>query len=554
MMKKRMLIVPYFLLLSISALHSQDAEKGKWYLEQRQYRTAEKIFKSFLSKNPNDAKALYYLGKTFIVTGRPDSAEVYFQQGIQADEKYPFNYLGLGIIQLNKSNQPEWLKLYDKGRKYTDNLFEYNVEAGQDCLLTTTKNYDLSEKYLSAAQEDNSTNCRLLTTLGNHYFVSKSAGDAVNEYERAVYYDKNCVQAYVKLGEIFSKANNYKEAITNLNQAIAIDSSQIIAYKDRGDLNYIFGRYDEAKADYKIYMSRSDNTLDDKERYAFILFFDKDYEAAKKLVNQVLQKDSTNTVMFRVAAYIDYESGDYKDALNNIEYFFDHHDTTRFISLDYIYYGNLLLKSGQDSLGTVALENALKLDSTKTDLYEEIATSYAKEGKFLNSNEYYQKMLSLNSPNLANIYYQIGRNYYFAAEDTLVAQDSLSRAHLYQLADSAFVLVAQHSPDSYVGYIWEGRALSRLDPETTAGLAKPAYEKAMTLLEAGDISKVPKLLIECYRYMAFYHYMQGVNLQKSKPQESKEEIDQSVDFWQKILNLDPSDQQAQTAIKNLKKK
>jgi tetratricopeptide (TPR) repeat protein len=553
-MKKRMLILPFFLLLSNSILHAQDVEKGKWYLEQKQYRTAERIFKSVLSNSPTDAKALYYLGKDYILTGRPDSAEVYFQKGVLADEKYPFNYLGLGIIQLNKSNRPEWFKLYDKGRKLSENTFEYNLEAGWACLSTTTQNYDLCDKYLNAAQEESAKDCQLITERGDLFLVSKSPGDAVNEYERAIYFDKNCVQAYVRLGEIFAKANNYRDAVTDFNQAITIDSTQILAYKERGDLYYTFGKYDEAKADYKIYMSKSDKTLDDQERYAFILFFSKDYETAKKMVHEVIQKDSTNTVMYRVASYIDFESGDFESSMKNIEYFFSHHDTTKFISLDFIYYGHLLLKAGQDSLGTIELENALRLDSTKTELNEEIAKSLTKQKKYLNSNEYYEKMIPLNSANLTNIYYQIGRNYYFMAEDSLIVKDTAYRARLYHLADSSFEIMSQHSPESYVGYIWSGRALSRLDPETSAGLAKPAYEKAMSLLEAGDQSKTPKLLIECYRYFAFYHYMQGSKYEKPRPSESASEMAASVDFWQKILTLDPSDQQAQTAVENLKKK
>ncbi len=109
------------------------------------------------------------------------------------------------------------------------------------------------------------------------------------------------------------------------------------------------------------------------------------------------------------------------------------------------------------------------------------------------------------------------------------------------------------SPDSYIGFIWDGRVLSRLDPETTLGLAKPSYEKAMVLLEAGDISKTTKLLIECYRYFAFYHYVLADKLLQTNAAEAKTEMTNSINYWTKILNLDPSDQQAQTALQNLQK-
>jgi tetratricopeptide (TPR) repeat protein len=356
------------------------------------------------------------------------------------------------------------------------------------------------------------------------------------------------------MGEIYAKANDYRDAINAFNQAITLDSTQILAYKERGDLYYAFGKYDEAKADYEIYMRRSDNTIDDKERFAFILFFTKNYDQSKGLINEVIQHDTTNTVMYRIAAYIDFEIGDFPNSLKNLEYFFTHHDTTKFIALDYIYYGRLLMKNGQDSLGTLQLETALQMDTTKTELYDEIGKSYSKQKEYQKAIDAYLKLLSLNANNKSNLYYQIGRNFYFMAEDSLLAYDSLFKAELYQEADCCFENMTLISPDSYIGYIWSGRALSRLDPETTSGLAKPAYKKALALLEAGDISKTPKLLIECYRYLAFYHYMLGEKLLSSKPAESEAEMTNSLNYWTKILNLDPSDQQAQTALQNLLKK
>jgi len=552
-MKKRIMILAGFLLLSFQVLHAQDIEKGKWYIGEKQYGWAGKVLKAALEKDPSDSKALYYLGQVYDLQGKPDSAEICYQNGILTEEKFPFNYIGLGKIQLNKSNRDEWFKFYEKGRKLTKDLFGYELEAGNACLSATSKNYDLSSKYLEEAKNINAKDCRLLISLGNLFLVSKSPGDAVNEYERAIYYNDFCMQAFVKLGEIYAKANNYREAINAFNKAIALDSTLILAYKERGDLYYTFGKYNEARADYDIYMDRSDNSVEDKERYAFILFFTKNYDRAKGLINEVIQNDPGNTVMYRIAAYIDFEKGDYPNSLNNLQYFFAHHDTTKFIALDYIYYGHILIKTGQDSLGTLQLETASEMDTTKTELYDEIGKSYSKQKNYPKAIAYYQKMISLNLPNPGNSYYQIGRSYYFMAEDSLSGFDSLYKAQLYHKADSCFEIMTVLSPESYVGFIWRGRTLSRLDPETTAGLAKPSYEKAMALLEAGDISKTPKLLIECYRYLAFYHYLLGEKLLTANPAEAKSEMTNSINYWTKILDLDPSDQQAQTALQNLQK-
>ena len=49
-------------------------------------------------------------------------------------------------------------------------------------------------------------------------------------------------------------------------------------------------------------------------------------------------------------------------------------------------------------------------------------------------------------------------------------------------ADSTFGKLAELVPDNYLGNFWRARTNSALDPETTAGLAKPYYEQVATLL------------------------------------------------------------------------
>lgn len=60
-------------------------------------------------------------------------------------------------------------------------------------------------------------------------------------------------------------------------------------------------------------------------------------------------------------------------------------------------------------------------------------------------------------------------------------------------------------PDSYMGNFWRARTNSVIDHLSTAGLAKPYYEKAIELI---DPEKNPKQLLEAYRYMAYYYYLQ----------------------------------------------
>ena len=551
-MKRELLIVFLCVSLTGTVLRGQTLEKGIWYLQQKQYISAKRTFESLLHINPANAKALYYLGQSYYALNKLDSADYCFQQGMLADPKEPYNYLGAGKILLNKADKVNWFKMYDKGRKLSNDVFTYNLEAADACLSSTTKNYDLAAKYLDEAQLDNDKDPKVYIGYGNLYLLSKSPGDAINSYQRAIYYDKNCVEAYLKLGEIYTKANYFKDGLNAFNTALEIDSLQIIGYKMRGDMFYNVAKYQEAEKDYTIYMQRSDRTLEEQEKYVFILFFAKDYERAMALIDLLLQSNPELTILYRIKAYIDYETGKYPEGQENLETFFEKHDTSRFIALDYVYYGRLLIKSKQDSLGTIQLVKALVMDSSKVELYDDLARSYSRQKKFQQSNDAYKKMLVTDPANQQNIFYQIGRNYYFMAEDTLAGYDSLQRISYYNQADSNFKLVTELSPESYVGFIWRGRVHSRLDPETSIGLAKPDYEQALAIIEKGDASKTPKLLIECYRYLAFYYYLEADKLKPTEPEQAQFNMDNSINYWEKILALDPADAQAMTALENLK--
>jgi tetratricopeptide (TPR) repeat protein len=551
-MKRELLIVFLCVSLTGTVLQGQTLEKGIWCLQQKQFISAKRAFESLLHINPANARALYYLGQSYYALNKLDSADYYFQQGMLADPKEPYNYLGAGKILLNKSDKVNWFKMYEKGRKLSSDPFTYNLEAADACLSATTMNYDLVAKYLDEAQLDSDKDPQLYIGYGNLYLLSKSPGDAINSYQRAIYYDKKCVVAYLKLGEIYTKANYFKDGLNAFNTALEIDSSQIIGYKMRGDMFYNVAKYQEAEKDYTIYMQRSDRTIEEQEKYVFILFFAKDYERAMELIDLLLQSNPELTILYRIKAYIDYETGKYPEGLENLETFFEKHDTSRFIAQDYAYYGRLLIKSNQDSLGTIQLVKALVMDSSKVELYDDLARSYSRQKKFQQSNDAYKKMLVTDPANHQNIFYQIGRNYYFMAEDTLAGYDSLQRISYYNQADSNFKLVTELSPESYVGFIWRGRVHSRLDPETSIGLAKPDYEQALAIIEKGDASKTPKLLIECCRYLAFYYYLEADKLKPTEPEQAQFNMDNSLNYWEKILALDPADTQAKTALENLK--
>jgi tetratricopeptide (TPR) repeat protein len=229
-------------------------------------------------------------------------------------------------------------------------------------------------------------------------------------------------------------------------------------------------------------------------------------------------------------------------------------DTNRIISSDYEYYGKLYSRAGNDSLAIVNFKKAIEIDPSKSGLLEDISKSYEKQKKYLLAIEYYNKLIKSKNGDVASaIYFSMGKDLLLLANDA--ATDSLIRLKYLTLADTSFSKVIEMSPNSHLGYLWHARILAAFDPESTEGLAKADYEKTLSILEQKpDKEKYKSDLLEGYRYMGYYTY-----LQFEKAKESKDDVvmneakNASLNYWQKVLALDPENDVAKQAIDALNK-
>ena len=106
------------------------------------------------------------------------------------------------------------------------------------------------------------------------------------------------------------------------------------------------------------------------------------------------------------------------------------------------------------------------------------------------------------------------------------------------------------SPSFATAYIWRGRIQSILDPEAKQTLAKGFYEKSVEVLNASaDKSKLKKSFIECYNYLGSYYYFQS---ERTKGEEMKQNLTQSISYFEKVLELDAEDINTKDKIEKLK--
>ncbi|HEY4874543.1 MAG TPA: hypothetical protein VIH86_03155, partial [Puia sp.] len=119
------------------------------------------------------------------------------------------------------------------------------------------------------------------------------------------------------------------------------------------------------------------------------------------------------------------------------------------------------------------------------------------------------------------------------------------QAGYYKKSDSIFCgIYRSQYPDQIFGYLWCARSNNAQDDSTSSGgLAVDSYQKlAQFARSSPDSAKFKKQIIESYSYLAAY----SNNIKKDKAA--------AIDYLHKILEVDPTNTQAQQFIEILNRK
>jgi tetratricopeptide (TPR) repeat protein len=570
-MKIKILILLIVTLPFLNGLAQVNKSLGKLYLDDQQYNKARNFYQKLLKTTPNDVWVYCSLGDVYTGMEKLDSAGIMYQKAFTIDPKNIFALTGLGKIALQKGDRQSALDFFDKAKKMDRKNPAVYCKVGEACYNLPKKDTITGKSYLTQGMEINSKYAGFHMVYGDWDYYKKNYGKAANAYENAIFFEPNSILAYRRLGEIYAAAHFNRQAIDKFNKCIEIDPNQILVYKDLGELYYSLGRYPEAENNYKIYMGKAEVSLDDKEQYAFILFFNKKYPEAAGLLDNVLTKNFDETVLLRIRGYIAYETEDYKGGLDYMNKFFHLHNPSKIIPSDYLYYARLLEKNNMELLAMENYKKAYALDSTKIEILSNLARLSAKNLKHEQAILYYQKMIA-NGYDKVNSYTLIGIEAYFQGQtykdkldsmfrlqkkngipfsDSTIVRDSMRIWR--QKADSAFTKVTELSPDYAAGFYWKGRMQAFLDPEAETTTGKEAYEKALAILEKGDLEKNRKFIMECYRYLGSNAYSNFFRLQKTDKQQAELLRNTAVDYFQKVLQLDPADALANEFMTELKR-
>jgi tetratricopeptide (TPR) repeat protein len=522
---------------------AQTKNDGFYQLRMKQMKSAKAYFDSKTAENPADAKILFGLGEYYMLKGNKDSALFYYQKGITTDKKNPYNYVGLAKIALSNgdnANATLNIEAAKKAGKKDANVF---VELANMYLDSKDHNVNEAKNMLTTAKEINAKCSGIYYLLAKIALESNNASDAANQFESSIFFDSTYFESYFGVAKIYSSALNTNGAIDYLKGLVSKAPYCVLAYRELGELYFKIGKYSESKDAYKIYIEKAEYSSDEKERYAYALFFSKELDEAKRIIVELSNNDPENYIMLRLLAYTHCEKGEYEQSKDLFTQFFTKIPENKVLALDYEYYAKTLEKLSLDSLAGVQYEKGFAVDSTRGYLLDEAARVYTA-GKVYDKAAYiYEKQFNKKDKSkLQNAdYYKLGKAFYYAGSALLNSPDTLRKNEFLIKADTLFGTVYTLNPKSHLGLLWRARTNSCIDPGLKRGLAKPYYEKATQDFFIADPVKYKNEIIESYTYLGYYY----IYFHKDFPL--------SKSYWNKILELDPENIKAKEALQGFAK-
>ncbi len=502
--------------------------------ESERYEAASAAFKKIIKGGDDqNGDVWFYYGDNFLKWEVLDSAKIMFQKGIDTRPSNPLSFAGLGSASWKQGNADAAKQNFYKATSLTTTQTKELPKDKQAMVYLTiadaymqgpVKNLTDAITNINAAMKLTPQNPEVFIMMGDYSKLKNvtDVSEAIKNYEKAGDMDKTSTKALLRQGQIWVDVQDYDDGLKSYNQAAKIDSMFAPVYRSRGDLYLRAGKYKQAISDYRKYLAMNDSRAA-REHYARALFNSKDYKTTISEINDIQKKDSSFIAFYRFLGYSYYETGDFAPGLMNMEKFFVKEKPSGkpvLIGEDFAYYGKLLSKTGNDSVGLEQVKKAIAMDTANVEYLGDVAGIYYKMKRFADAATYYTLKIKKSKKINVRDYTSLGQAYYQTKD--------------YKRADSVFSLTT----DTYPVYsnAWRAKCNNNLekDAEKPEGKAKPFYE--LVIKNSGtniDINK--KDLIQAYAYLAFYYA-------------SQKSFDCSKAALLKWLELDPTSDKAKLGL------
>lgn len=526
-------------------------------------KAAKEMYDKGVSANASDplnyvglAKVAYYLGDDAKANEMRDKAKSFL----------------LPYKSLKKINPP--------AKEYALTLAKIAESYSKDGEVDTA----LALPLIRQALKIDTKNAEIYLIAGDLYMMVNDGSNAIKNYNLAQFADPQSPTAAMKIGYVYVKGRALQQAIPNFEEAIRLNPNYAPAYRELGQLYWRAGRLELSKENFKKYLDLTAGNIPAKTRYVNSLFYAGDYEEVIKNVEDILAVDKSRGYMNRLAGYSYFEKDnpDYEKALSYMETLFKTVDPDLILQKDHHYMARILLKKNQNytklvdelsglkpqlereksRLATATAPNKPKFQASVDELTGKVSNlekSIAQANKEIDrAFAEYEKAFKFkrtdpNAPMTSqekSLLNEMAVNYYSykrydsaaktwarlidpAKENNLADYMQVGRAFYngekYKSADSVFNIVLKKSPDYLPAHVYVARTYSRMDPDTKLGLAKPKFEKMLSVA-AKDSLKNEGEMIEALTYLGYYN-MENGSYTKAK------------EIYTRMINLDPQNKE-----------
>lgn len=513
---------------------AQSLQDGINSIDSDKFAAAKTNFSAMIAKEPT-AENYFYLGNTFLRQAEPDfaAATENFNKGLAVDKKSYLNQIGLATVKLGKGDKSAIAEI-QKIAESREKDAEVQYRAAEALTLFDKNNSpDLAIQFLNKAIERASKKevpAYYYYTLGDAYRLKRIPGDAMSAYDKALPLAKNKASVHTRIGTLWMAAQQWQQAKTSLDKAVATDATYAPAYKALAAYNIKYQENAKATQDLINYTKYADEDPYTQLEIAKLYFTNEDYANSKAILDKIFDKIN-DPIKFKLRAYVNYADGQYSEAKKNMDTFVSQADKSRVQPADQGLMG--LIAAGLAKTET----DAAKKSALQAESQQKIAIAKSAKDETL---KWDMELAKINGGGASQASADAGPTTpeIEAAKKQVAANPQDSDA-LYKLANAyqdaknwnGAVLTWQKMigllPDWAPAYYSQGYAYQQAGNNDAA---KISYEKFISTVKPAEVEANKQTL--AYAYFAVAYLEKDKDLAKAK------------DYVAKSLQLDPSYQDA----------
>ncbi len=243
---------------------------------------------------------------------------------------------------------------------------------------------------------------------GQYYYYNKGLYDkALADFDQATILDSSNTVAYIERGKVFNKRKQYDRALTEYNQAIRLKTRFEHAYNGRGKSYYFKGQYNKAIADFDKAIRINPKYVNAYINRGHVFSNKKQYDRALINYNKAIRLDPKQANAYSSRAVIHSFKGEYNKAIIDLD------QAIRLDSENAKYYserGNVYLFKKLFDKASDDYTTALHLNPKDAEAYGGRGYIYLIKGLYDKAIAEYKQAIQLN-PKSTNFYNNRGHSY-----------------------------------------------------------------------------------------------------------------------------------------------